>query len=179
MTAKTNKRKQRSARHLAAYRRGIVLGPLRSAFEAMLAPRINAAWRRETPSIAETYKRLGNGRATQSLIRHWCNGTRRAPAWFVEVLRSELLQRRAKLDAVLADLDGYKPLDRAERSRKLAAKARAEMAAGKGAIGQQLARKRQEALEREQRLRAIYPPPGENNAPAGVGVANAAEKSTQ
>ena len=143
-----------------------------------MTPRLNGSLHWECPTISESAARLTGGRVKQFTMRYWINGGRSAPAWFVAVLRDQLLRRRAKLDEVLADLDRYQPLDRAQRSREQSARARRIMAEGKGAIGQRIARKRKEALEREQRLRAIYPPQGENNEPASAGLANMAEKST-
>jgi hypothetical protein len=179
MKRKAKRARRKSARHVASYRKGIVSTPLRRALEQCLEPRLNGSRGWSVPTIGKVVGRLANGRVTRSLVRHWCNGTRRAPAWFIAVLDSELARQIEQRQVIRAQLAEYKPLDRAERSRKLAAKARAEMAAGIGAIGQRLARKRKEAAERDARLRAIYPPQGENNAPAGAGVANAAEKTTQ
>ena len=90
-------------------------------------------WRVST--TAETATRLVAGRATVDFVRAWLNGRRRAPAWFVAVLRSEIeAQIRHRLE-ILAKLAEYQPQDRAERSRKQAALARGQMMAGIGAIG--------------------------------------------
>jgi hypothetical protein len=75
------------------------------------------------------------------------NGRRRAPAWFVAVLRGELEKQIRYRQDVLARLAEYQPQDREAWKRMLAAKARAEMLAGIGAIGKRR-KARQEALER-------------------------------
>ena len=77
------------------------------------------------------------------------NGRRRAPTWFVAVLRGELEKQIRHRQDILAQLAEYKPQDREERSRKQAALARAQMLAGIGAIGKRR-KARQEALERAQ-----------------------------
>jgi hypothetical protein len=56
---------------------------------------------------------------------------------------------------ILAQLAEYKPQDRALASANRAARARQQMMAGIGAIGQRMARQRREAEEREKELRAI------------------------
>jgi hypothetical protein len=178
MTAKTNKRKRKLRRHIVSRRRDIVPTPVRAAIECCIEVRREASRHWSVGSVSRTVVRLSNGRAPIDIVRAWANGRRRAPAWFIAVLREQVLQRRAKLDAVLADLDRYQPLDRARRSREQSIRARRIIAEGKGAIGQRIRRKALEALEREQRLRAIYPPQGENNEPVNAGLANTAEKTT-
>jgi hypothetical protein len=75
------------------------------------------------------------------------NGRRRAPAWFVAVLRSGLEQQIRHRQEILARLAEYQPQDREAFRRKMAAKARTEMLVGIGAIGKRR-KARQEALER-------------------------------
>jgi len=94
-----------------------------------------------------TVVRVAGGRATEILVRHWLNGTRRAPAWFVAVVVSELEKQIAQRQDILAQLPAYKPQDRGERSRKQAVLAREQMLAGIGAIGKRR-KERQAALLR-------------------------------
>jgi len=89
--------------------------------------------------------RLTGGRVKD--FRVWLNGRRRAPAWFVAVLRAEIEAQIRHRQEILAKLAEYKPQDRAAWKRILAAKARAEMMAGIGAIGKRR-KAREEALRR-------------------------------
>jgi hypothetical protein len=116
--------------------------------------------------MAELVGRLGAGRAKQFLIRDWTNGRRRAPAWFVAVLRSEIDAQIRHRQTILAKLAEYQPQDRAERSRKQAALAREQMLAGIGAIGQRR-KARQEALEHAEEDARMALAQGRQNAPAG------------
>jgi hypothetical protein len=108
------------------------------------------------PTIAETTAKLTGGRVKQFSLRYWINGGHRAPAWFVAVLDGELRRQIEHRQEIRRQLAEYKPQDRAAWRAKMAAKARAEMLAGIGAIGQRIARQRRESEEREQELRAIW-----------------------
>jgi hypothetical protein len=81
-------------------------------------------------------------------LRYWINGGHRAPAWFVAVLRGELERQIRRRQEIIAELAEYKPQDRARASANRAARARQQMMAGIGAIGQRMARQRREAEER-------------------------------
>jgi len=146
-------RKRKSARHIAAYHKGITSTVIRLAIEALQQPRLIGGRRWGCTSIAETVARLSNGRAKQFSIRDWSNGRQRAPSWFVAVLKGELEQQIKHRQELLAQLAQYKPQDRGERSRKQAVLARQQMMAGIGAIGKRW-KARQEALERAEDPRA-------------------------
>jgi hypothetical protein len=102
-------------------------------------------------------------------LRYWINGGHRAPAWFVAVLRGELERQIRHRQEILAQLAEYRPQDRAAWRAKMAAKARAEMLAGVGAIGKR--RKAREEALRRANASATSPPgdnrPSENNDPIG------------
>jgi hypothetical protein len=66
-------------------------------------------------------------------VRDWVNGRRRAPAWFIAVLRAELSAQIDKRQTIIAELDKIETGDRrkgpqasargrAHRERQLAAK---------------------------------------------------------
>ena len=139
--------KRKSARHIAAYHKGITSTVIRLAIEALQQPRLIGGRRWGCTTIAETVARLSNGRAKQFSIRDWSNGRQPAPAWFVAVLRAELEQQIRRRQEILEKLKEYRPQDRSERSRKQAALARGQMMTGIGAIGKRQ-KARQEALER-------------------------------
>jgi hypothetical protein len=80
-------------------------------------------------------------------LRYWINGGHRAPAWFVAVLDSELWRQIEHRQQIRRQLAEYKPQDRVAWRAKMAAKARAEMFAGVGAIGKRR-KAREEALRR-------------------------------
>lgn len=104
----------------------------------MVRPRIDAVLGYHCPSAGEVSARLTSGRAAQSTVRSWCNGTRRAPRWFLQVLDYELAEQvreRQELRELLAQLETG---DR-RRGALARARARAQIMAGIGAIG---ARKR-------------------------------------
>lgn len=139
MKRKRKRRRPRSAAHLARYHRGIVQTPLRLAFQALAEPRLNGGRHWVMPWASEVMARLSNGRASESLVRHWLNGTRRAPAWFIAVLDSELQRRADHILSVRQLLARYEPRD-PERDKAIkAARAREQIRQGIGAIG---ARKR-------------------------------------
>jgi hypothetical protein len=123
MKRKGKRRKRRSSRHATARANGIVLSPLRLAFEATLVTRLDRGWHRILPTTLEAIDRLTNGRACKSLVGHWLTGRRRAPAWFVAVLASELQARRDHIDCVLADLATVQTGDK-RRSPEARARAR-------------------------------------------------------
>src|SRR5262245_34795140 len=138
MQRQRKRRRRKSQRHIDIYRRGIISTSLRRALECCLEPRINGGRRWSVPTIAETTARLTGRRVKQFSLRYWINGGHRAPAWFVAVLDGELRRQIEYRQEIRRQLAEYKPQDRAERSRKMAAKARAEMLAGIGAIGQRI-----------------------------------------
>jgi hypothetical protein len=140
-------RKRKSARHIAAYHKGITSTVIRLAIEALQQPRLIGGRRWGCTTIAETVARLSNGRAKQFSIRDWSNGRQRAPSWFVVVLKGELEKQIRHRQEILAKLAEYQPQDRGERSRKQAVLAREQMLAGIGAIGKRR-RAREEALRR-------------------------------
>jgi len=156
MQRQRKRRRRKSQRHIDIYRRGIISTSLRRALECCLEPRISGGRRWSVPTIADTTARLTGGRVKQFSLRYWINGGHRAPAWFVAVLRGELERQIRHRQEILAQLAEYKPQDRAAWRAKMASKARAEMMAGIGAIGQRMARQRREAEEREKESRAIW-----------------------
>jgi hypothetical protein len=111
-----NRRGRKSERHIIAHRKGIVPTTLRAAFELMLVLRRGRLREWRVSTTAETATRLVGGRATVDLVRAWMNGRRRAPAWFVAVLRSGLEQQIRHRQEILARLAEYQPQDR-HRSR--------------------------------------------------------------
>jgi|SRR5215469_1089102 len=122
MTAKRKRQRARSARHIASRLKGIVTTPLRLAFDLVVVPRRDLLWRWECPPLSETVGRLAGGRATH--IRKWATGKRRAPAWFVAVLVSELRAQIEHRQAILEQLARYETGDR-RRSPEARARARA------------------------------------------------------
>ena len=182
MQRQRKRRRRKSQRHIDIYRRGIISTSLRRALECCLEPRINSGRRWSVPTIAETTARLTGGRVKQFSLRYWINGGHRAPAWFVAVLRGELERQIRHRQEILAQLAEYRPQDRAAWRAKMAAKARAEMLAGVGAIGKRR-KAREEAMRRaeadaraalgqaENNASATSPPgdnrPSENNGPIG------------
>ena len=130
-----NRGRRKSQRHIIAHRKGIVPTALRAAFELMLVLRRGRLREWRVSTTVETATRLVAGRATVDLVRAWMNGRRRAPVWFVTVLRSELEKQIRHRQEILAKLAEYKPQDRDERSRKQAVLAREQMLAGIGQSG--------------------------------------------
>ena len=126
MTAKKKSRRAKSARHVAIRVNGIVLTPVRCAVEALIGPRLNGGWRWECPTISEVMDRLAGGRATRFMVRHWLNGRRRAPAWFIGVLIGELERQVAHRLALIGELKRLPTGDR-RRSPEARARARAAM----------------------------------------------------
>ena len=124
MTAKKKSRRAKSARHVAIRVNGIVLTPVRCAVEALIGPRLNGGWRWECPTISEVMDRLAGGRATRFMVRHWLNGRRRAPAWFIGVVIGELERQVAHRLALIAELKRLPTGDR-RRSPEASARARA------------------------------------------------------
>jgi hypothetical protein len=112
MKRKRKPRKRKSQRHILAYRKGIVSTPLRQALEQCLRVRLNGSRHWSVESIGEATARLSNGRAKRFLIRYWCNGSRRAPAWFVAVLDGELAQQIEHRRAIREQLARYETGDR-------------------------------------------------------------------
>ena len=146
----------KSLRHLAARRRGIVSTPLRLAFDALQEPIFNEHWHWVVPTIPRIVAKLTGGRASRFLVRHWCNGTRRAPAWFVAVLVGELEKQIRHRQDILRQLAEYQPQDRERRSREQARLAREIIARGHGAIGKRIAAKRAAEAARDAELRALW-----------------------
>jgi hypothetical protein len=119
-----NRRGRKSDRHIIAHRKGIVPTALRAAFELMLVLRRGRLREWRVSTTAETATRLVAGRATVDLVRAWMNGRRRAPAWFVAVLVSELQRQIDHRQRILADLARYETGDR-RKSPEARARARA------------------------------------------------------
>jgi hypothetical protein len=180
MQSQRKTRKRKSARHIAAYHKGITSTVIRLAIEALQQPRLIGGRRWGCTTIAETVARLSNGRAKQFSIRDWSNGRQRAPSWFVAVLKGELEKQIRHRQDILEQLARYQPQDRDAWRAKMAAKARAEMLAGIGAIGQRMVRQRKEAEEREKELRAIWAARDrETLSPGSKPPGNGPEKTTQ
>lgn len=112
MTAKRKRRRRRSASHIARRLRGVVQTPLRLAFDATREPRLRSDWSIEVPSTSEQGARLVHGYASADIVRAWLNGRRRAPAWFVAVLDSELARQISKRQAIREQLARYETGDR-------------------------------------------------------------------
>jgi len=123
MTAKRKRRKRRHDGHIVRRRRGVVFTALRLGFEATVEPRLNGSKHRVIPATSEAIARLASGRACQSLVGHWLNGRRRAPAWFVAVLVGELEKQIEHRRAILEQLSRYETGDR-RRSPEARARAR-------------------------------------------------------
>jgi len=66
-------------------------------------------------------------------MRHWANGTRRAPAWFIAVLDGELARQISERQAIREQLARYETGDR-RRSPEARARGRAEMMRRRGRI---------------------------------------------
>lgn len=147
MTGKRKRKRRKSARHIAARYRGIVATPLRLAFDCMIEPYFDSDWHWVVPRIDDVVARLTSGRASRKTVRAWCNGARRAPRWFVQVLRHELGEQIGQKQALREQLAEIEAEAGDRRRGPLAsARARALMMAGKGAIG---ARKRTHAAANE------------------------------
>jgi len=71
--------------------------------------------------MSEVIGRLSNGRAKQ--IRNWTTGRRRAPAWFIAVLVSELRKQIEHRQGLLEQLGRYETGDR-RKSPEARARAR-------------------------------------------------------
>ena len=151
MANKRKPRERRSSRHIAARLRGIAMTPLASAIDALVEPRRDVLWRWRCPPMSEVIGRLSNGRAKQ--IRNWTTGRRRAPAWFVAVLVSELRKQIEHRQGLLEQLGRYETGDR-RKSPEARARAR---------------------LLRMRQLGRL----AENNQSASLGVANTGEKTGQ
>ncbi len=72
-------------------------------------------------------------RASIPAIKFWINGHRNPPAWFVNLLRDRLLQRREEIDQAIAELDALPP--RLDARPAGGAAGRVRLRAGRGLSG--------------------------------------------
>jgi hypothetical protein len=95
--------------HLAPFPQNIAPNAIRLALNVLLPWSIaaNLRGRYRYPGIYAGTVTLLGGKAKPDTLKDWCSGRRNAPRWFVEVLRHQLLVRRAAIDAALQGLSAY------------------------------------------------------------------------
>lgn len=130
MTAKKKRKRRRRGVHHTPPRNRVVSSPLRQALEATVIPRLNGDRRTWCPTVAQVTARLTAGRASRSATRHWLNGTRRAPAWFVAVLDGELARHIDREQSIRAALAAYEVRDPEREKALKAARMREHWRAG-------------------------------------------------
>jgi hypothetical protein len=95
--------------HPASFPQNIAPNPITVALDVLFPWSIaaNLRGRRHYPGHYAGALALLGGKAKADTLKDWCSGRRKAPRWFLAVLRDQLLVRRATIDAALQGLSAY------------------------------------------------------------------------